>query len=246
MAHFKSIVTDYGARILSEVLATGGKLTLTAAAAGKGRYSGDPAQITALAEPVNVKIDLGEMTYAEGTGVAWIPVQISNEGLNSTIPIREVAIYASHGGASFIFGYSWADGADSDNVLEPSRSAESADTVHIQDVGLFITNQEAAAITVQLGGGSYISREELYVFAAEREHTHAAAEIVESTGESTEIAQRRQDYDIAAMKEQLDTGFTGTTVTHTVAATELENWTGYDGTGYPEGIYDESAARLYA
>ena len=48
------------------------------------------------------------------------------------------------------------------------------------------------------------------------------------------------------MKEQLDTGFTGTTLVHTVALDELEEWTGYDGTGYPDGIYDTAAARLYA
>ena len=246
MAHFNSVVTNYGAQILSEIIATGGRLALTAAAAGKGRYTGNPAEITALVDPVTVPVDIGEMTYTDGTGVARIPVQITNAGVKERTPIREVAIYATHGGSPFIFGYSWLDGEDGDNVLEASRSGDVADSIHIQDVGLFVTNQEAAVITVQIGGGTYVSREELLIFAAEKEHTHLAAEITESTGETVEVAQRRQDYDIAAMQEQLDTGFTGTTLTQTVAPAELANWTGYDGTGYPEGIYDESTARLYA
>lgn len=246
MAHFKSVVTSYGAQILSEIIANGGKLTLSAAAAGKGKFTGDPSQITALVDPVNVKIDLGEMKYIKETGVAWIPIQVSNEGLTNTTPIREIAVYAEHTTGSFIFCYSWVDGEDNDNILEPSRYPDTADSVHIQDIGMFVTNQEAAAITVQLGGGTYISRDELYYFAAEKNHTHPATEITETTGETTEVVQRRQDYDISSMKEQLDTGFTGTTLTHTVASSELTNWTGYDGTGYPEGIYDPAAERLYA
>lgn len=246
MAHFKSTVTNYGAQVLAEIIAGGGTLTITAARAGDGRYTGNPAEIVNLVNPLDVQVDLGELTYIEGSGIVWIPVQITNQGLTSAITIREIALYSAYGGESFIFGYCWVDGSDTDNTLEPSLSDDSADAVHIQDVGLFVTNQEASAITVQVGGGSYISREELFVYAAQKEHTHMASEVSETTGENVEVVQRRQDYDIAALKEQLDTGFVGTTLTHTVQAAELDEWTGYDGTGYPEGIYDAEIARLYA
>lgn len=67
----------------------------------------------------------------------------------------------------------------------------------------------------------------------------------ETTGENTEQVQRRQDSDIEAIKEQLNTGFTGTTVTHTFAPAQLSYWKGYDGTGVPEGILDQTRNRLY-
>ncbi len=246
MAYFDSVVTNYGAQILADIIANGGTLQLTSAAAGKGRYTGNPANITALVDPVTIPVDMGEKSFDSVNGVVRIPVQITNQGISQSVPIREVAIYGTHNGSSFIFGYSWLVGDDSDNIIDPSRSADSADTIHIQDVGLFITNQEAASITIQIGGGTYVSQNELHIYAAEKDHTHQASEISETTGESTEVAQRRQDYDIASIKEQLDTGFTGTTLTHTVKAAELDEWTGYTGSGYPEGIYDDTNARLYA
>ncbi len=49
----------------------------------------------------------------------------------------------------------------------------------------------------------------------------------------------------AAIQEQLDTGFTGTTVTHTFAPAQIDQWKGYDGTGLPEGILDTVENRLY-
>ena len=73
----------------------------------------------------------------------------------------------------------------------------------------------------------------------------AMAVINETTGETTEQVQRRQDNDIQSIFEQLNTGFTGTTVTHTFVPAQLQYWKGYDGTGIPEGILDQSLNRLY-
>ena len=82
-------------------------------------------------------------------------------------------------------------------------------------------------------------------YAAPLVHTQGADTITETTGENTEQVQRRQDSDIEAIKEQLNTGFTGTTVTHTFAPAQLSYWKGYDGTGVPEGILDQTRNRLY-
>ena len=100
-------------------------------------------------------------------------------------------------------------------------------------------------LSVQVGAGSYVTNTQLIAYAAPVIHTQAASTISETTGETTEQAQRRQDYDIQSILDQLNTGFTGTTVTHTFAPAQIENWVGYDGDGVPEGILDTSQNRLY-
>ena len=248
MARFNSTITNYGSQVLTNLVAQGDPLVLTRAVAGDGRPTGSPAALTALLSPrADIQTSMGEKTIVEGEPtLIRVPIQVSNLGLTVKRYVREIGLYAMDGNIEFLFAYCWLDGADGDNALDVSGLPGEADTIHIQDVGLLVTNQEAGGIVVQLGGGTYVSRSEVYTYAAEKEHTHTAAEITETTGETVEVVQRRQDYDIAAMKEQLDTGFTGTSVTHTMAANELSEWTGYDGTGYPEGIYDEATARLYA
>ena len=248
MARFNSTITNYGSRILTELIAAGAGLTLTRAAAGDGKPAVSPDTLTALVSPrADIQTNIGEKTVVDGDPVVIrIPVQVTNQGLAEKRYVREIGIFATHEGKEFLFAYSWVVGPDVDNVLDVSGLPGEADSIHIQDVGLFVTNQEAASLSVQIGGGTYITNNELYTYAATVDHTHTAAEIKETTGESVEIVQRRQDVDIAALKEQLDTGFTGTSVTHTMAAAELEEWTGYDGTGYPEGIYDEANALIYA
>lgn len=141
--------------------------------------------------------------------------------------------------------YGWLDGDDSDNVLPATSFEEDADTVHIHDLAVFVTNQEAASVSVQVAPGSYVTREQMTTYAAPLVHTQGADTITETTGENTEQVQRRQDSDIEAIKEQLNTGFTGTTVTHTFAPAQLPYWKGYDGTGVPEGILDLTRNRLY-
>jgi hypothetical protein len=68
--------------------------------------------------------------------------------------------------------------------------------------------------------------------------------VTESTGEDTEVVQRRQDFDIQALKEQVNTNFLSTTVTHTFALHQLDQWRGYNGEALPEGILDVARSRL--
>ncbi len=250
MAKFNTTITNYGAQVLTELLALGSPLVLTRAAVGDGRFTGGlPQARTNLVSPrPDIQVNLGDKEIVEGEEtMICIPIQTTNKGLTTRRYVREIGLYADDRGTEILFAYCWMEGEDADNVLDVSGFEDKeADTIHIHDIGLLVTNQEAEAITVSIGGGTYVSREELLVYAAEKEHRHTAAEISETTGENVEVVQRRQDYDIAALKEQLDTGFTGTTLTHTVQAAELAEWTGYDGTGYPEGIYDTATARLYA
>ena len=255
MARFKSTITDKGAEVLTRFLAQGRQITLTHAAAGDG-VAGEgvsPNTLTDLIHPIQVPAQVGEKTYVEGVpSYMKIPVQVTNAGLEESVFVREVATYAQdENGATFMFTYSWIDGEDSDNVLPPcsfldEESVEDEpDTVHIHDVAVVVTNQENSAVSVQVAPGSYVTRAQMTAYAAPVLHGHAASAITESNGDSVETVQRRQDFDISAIKEQFDTGFTGTTVTHTFAPAQLDQWKGYDGTGVPEGILDTAANRLY-
>lgn len=192
-------------------------------------------------------MSLGEKDLIEGDpAIMRIPVQVTNEGLDTPVWIREVAVYGKNiDGAEIMFCYGWLDGGDTDNVLPATSFAEDADTVHVHDLAVFVTNQEAASVSVQVAPGAYVTRAQMTAYAAPLFHTQAADTVNETTGENTEQVQRRQDSDIEAIKEQLNTGFTGTTVTHTFAPAQLTYWKGYDGAGVPEGILDQTRNRLY-
>ena len=233
MARFKSIVTDAGAAALTALIAAGKPLILTRAAAGSGVATVSPNTLSDLVTP-------------ENPAIMRIPVQVTNEALDAPVWIREVAVYGNTiDNTEVMFCYGWLDGDDSDNVLPATSFEEDADTVHIHDLAVFVTNQEAASVSVQVAPGSYVTREQMTTYAAPLVHTQGADTITETTGENTEQVQRRQDSDIEAIKEQLNTGFTGTTVTHTFAPAQLSYWKGYDGTGVPEGILDQTRNRLY-
>lgn len=253
MARFKSTITDKGAEVLTAFLAAGKQLVLTSAAAGDGVSQVSPNTLTALVSPINVNTQIGEKTFVESNpSYMRIPVQVTNAGLEAAVYVREVAVYALDENESpFMFSYSWLDGEDSDNVLPPCSFqteeglAGEGDTVHVHDVAVVVTNQENSGITVNVGSGSYVTTAQMVAYAAPIVHGHDASQIEESTGETVEAAQRRQDFDISAIQEQLDTGFTGTTVTHTFAPAQIDQWKGYDGDGIPEGILDTVENRLY-
>lgn len=253
MARFKSTITDKGAEVLTAFLAAGKTLVLVSAAAGDGVAQVSPNTLTALVNPINVNAQIGEKAFVESNpSYMRIPVQVTNAGLEASAYVREVATFAlDENDAPFMFSYSWLDGADSDNVLPPDSFLgragmdEEGDTVHIHDVAVVVTNQENSGITVEIGSGSFVTTAQMVAYSAPIVHGHAASDVLESTGESVESAQRRQDFDISAIQEQLDTGFAGTAVTHTFAAAQLDQWKGYDGTGLPEGILDTTQNRLY-
>lgn len=253
MARFKSTVTDKGAEVWTRFTAEGRQLILTRAAVGDGVAEVSPNTLSDLVNPIQVDAQIGEKTYVESVPPYMkIPVQVTNAGLVMKEYVREVAIYGQdEDGKQFMFSYSWLDGEDSDNVLPPcsfldhESVEDEGDTIHVHDVAIVATNQENSAVVVEVGGGYNVTTSQMIAYAAPIVHGHDASEVTESTGENVESAQRRQDYDITAIKEQLDTGFTGTTVTHTFASGQLDQWKGYDGAGLPEGILDTAANRLY-
>lgn len=247
MAKFKSIVTDTGVETLTALIASGRNLVLTRATAGSGIPDVSPNTLSDMVNPENVVANLAGKEFVDGTpAIMRIAVQITNEALEANVWVREIGVFGQDiNGKEILFCYGWLDGEDSDNVIPATSFEDEADTVHIHDLAVFITNQEAAAVSVQVGAGSYITNTQLIAYAAPVGHTQAASTINETTGETTEQVQRRQDNDIQSILDQLNTGFTGTTVTHTFAPAQIANWVGYDGDGVPEGILDTSQNRLY-
>lgn len=247
MAKFSSIMTDDGAEALTALIASNQPLVLARAAAGSGIATVSPNTLTGLVTPESVTTNLVGKEFVDGDPATMrIQVQITNEALESAVWVREIGVFGYDiDGAEVMFCYGWLSGEDSDNVIPATSFEEDADTIHIHDLAVFITNQEAASVSVQVSAGSYVTNTQLEAYAAPLAHNQAATTINETTGETTEQVQRRQDNDIQSILDQLNTGFTGTTVTHTFAASQVDSWTGYDGEGLPEGILDATQNRLY-
>ena len=163
MAHFKSVVTDIGAEKIAAIVAGGGKLSLTRATVGSGRTDSDRAAMTALVKEENAEIQTGdlEVTTSGGMTVLRLPVQVTNKGQSAPLPVREVGLYSQDAEGEYLFAVSWLDGEDTDNIIPPPADPEAADTVHIHDVGIVVTNQEAAVIEVSMGLGGMATAEQL-------------------------------------------------------------------------------------
>lgn len=199
MARFKSVVTNIGAEKLAAILAGGGRLTLIRAAVGSGRTDADRAALPGLIQPETADVQVGEMEVAASGGrtVLRLPVQVSNKGLTKPLPVREVAIYGKDDGGGFLFAISWLDGADTDNIIPVSGAPDEADTMHIQDVGVILTNQEAAAIQVEIGVGSTVTEgrlaREIGRLRAEMENLGGGLVLI-PPGEEIPVEERKPGY----------------------------------------------------
>lgn len=249
MAKFMTTVQDRAVEVLTEFMAEGRVLTIHRAAIGDGVADVSPNTLTDLVHALDsVDVSVGASEFVDvDTPYMKVPVQVTNAFLEAPVYVREVGIYARDGSnQEFLFARSYLIGDDSDNVLPAvSNPDDDGDTVHIHDMAVVLTTAQAASVTVEIGSGSFVTESRMRAYAAPLGHTQAATTVSETTGETTEVVNRRQDYDIAAIKEQMDTGFSGTTVTHNFSAAQLANWTGYDGTGLPEGILNASTNSLY-
>lgn len=168
MAKFKSIVTDSGVEALTALIASGQGLNLTRAAAGSGVPDVSPNTLSGLINPEDVTANLAGKEFVDGTpAIMRIPVQITNEALEANVWVREIGVFGQDiNGKEILFCYGWLDGEDSDNVIPATSFEDGADTVHIHDLAVFITNQEAAAVSVQVGAGSYVTNTQLIAYAA--------------------------------------------------------------------------------
>ncbi len=245
MARFISTITSRGSEVLTQFLAAGRELIIFKAVAGDGISSAPIHTMTDMVSPVEVEALVGGKEWVQGSpGQMQVTVELTNRGLTHNTPIRELGTFAyDMDGAPFLFTYSRLEGGDSDNILSPPEDPSQPDTSHIHNLAVVITEQEYGAITVEVSAGFGVTMAQMVAYAAPKYHTQTASTIQEATGESTEEAQRRQDYAIKALQEQLDTGFTGLSLTWGFTAVEMDQWQGYEG-GLVEGIWDTGNNRM--
>ena len=165
MARFKTILTNQGAAALTLAMYRGEHVFPDFAAMGSGVFDGAKATITELVTPVNVDTKVMDREFVETAGqpsILKISVQTFNTGLTELTPIREIMLYANSDNgqdmaAAIPFAYAWLDGDDTDNILPPSLTPGTHDTIHLHELALFVTNQEAASIEVSFALNGFVT-----------------------------------------------------------------------------------------
>jgi len=157
MARFKTILTDAGAILLTQALAKSETVTIDSVVMGEGvSEAEDKNKITALVSPVEVNTKLGDRAFIEGNpSLLKVSIQTLNNGLIEPVPIREIGLYADQ----TFFAYAWIEGEDTDNILPPPLNLEVADTIHLHELALFVTNQEQASIDVNFAFDGFVSHQ---------------------------------------------------------------------------------------
>lgn len=152
--------------------------------------------------------------------------------------IREGAVYNDDGEMIGIMNTpniekSAGEGADAQLYLRMRLAVSHTDAIEFPiDPNVIMISKPDAIELVQ-------------AYAAPKHHTQAAETVKEATGETTEESQRRQDYAIKALQEQLDTGFVGKAFAWGFTAADMSQWQGFDG-ALPEGIWDTDNNRMTA
>lgn len=170
MANFKAVVTKQGIDAMTRFLSLDKNLPLVRAEAGNGRTNIPKNEVTALAQPIQVEINMGQKVFVDSKpSYMKIPVHINNKGLGSAVYIRELGIYAlDEEGREFLFSYSWLDGEDTDNMIPACPSPLEADTVHIHDVAVFVTDSMNGKIEVLVGSGAFVTVPQMEEYALKR------------------------------------------------------------------------------
>ena len=166
MARFKTILTNQGAAALTLAMYQGNKVSPDFAQMGSGIFDGPQATVTELVEPVAVDVRVMDREFVEADGdtpsMLQISVQTFNTGLTELTPIREILLYANTNGGTDMtnaipFAYGWLDGPDTDNILPPPLMPGIHDTIHLHELALFVTNQEAANIEVKFAFHGFVT-----------------------------------------------------------------------------------------
>lgn len=131
-----------------------------------------------------------------------LPVQVTNKGQSVPLPVREVGLYSQDAEGEYLFAVSWLDGEDTDNIIPPPADPEAADTVHIHDVGIVVTNQEASVIEVSMGLGGMATAEQLEAETKARIEADAALqEAIENAGGGLVVIPAGSDIPVEQRKE---------------------------------------------
>jgi len=161
VARFKTILTDVGAVLLTQALVREEKVNIDSVEMGDGVFEGDKARVRGITSPITVNTKMSDREFVDGGGeqpsLLKITVQTFNDGLTSPAAIREIGLFAE----GTLFAYAWIDGADTDNILPPPLDISVADTIHVHELALFVTNQESANIEVSFTFGGFVTHRHL-------------------------------------------------------------------------------------
>lgn len=206
MANFIAVVTDVGRNILLSNITKDKPTDIHRAEIGDGTFLGsDPRKVVELIRATHAaKVGgkgLGQ--DSQGNTSCRIPIQITNEGLQDTLYIREFGLYTKNDADQevlFVYGYVTGNDDSINSLSPPSLNVIDYNQIRIIDTNITLTDAEYANITVNISSSALITYGDMVAYAAPIKHRHEATEIDESIGKTVELHQRDQDDRITALE----------------------------------------------
>lgn len=240
MARFNSYLTNAARAEIARALANVTDFKITRIVVGDGRLQSDFTIAASLAHTLTIPVQIKGATLEVGDEPYYrIVASLTNAGLTETSFIRELGVYIDTPTGEALGIYSVLDGdADTDNLLPPPASEGILangvyDTVREENICVFfkdlpLDEDKIVVVVAPSDTLTYMNADGRYWRIGTQ---YPATENTETTGETTEEAQRRQDEEIAVMKEVQASGTTMSTTVELGAGRPLL-WQINDGKGW--------------
>lgn len=159
--------------------------------------------ITEVVQPVK-SLEVNKKSEA-AAGTVVFGGMYTNMDITQPFYFRELALYAkgveegqNKEEADEVL-YSYGNAGEDAELM----AAYSTETLVERQIDLVVYVGSDAKIKLELATGALVTPEQLKEYAAPKKHTHAAGDVEETTGETTEAAQRRQDEAMKGLKQGL-------------------------------------------
>ena len=232
MEFTRSVLTNRGVDLNAQLLHLGEPLKITQAVGGSGAIT---TPLETLEQVQNKILDFEVHVHPVRVNQRLtIPLYYTNNGFSGD-DLTHVALYA--------YDYELEEDilyavAASDSPLPIPSHTEGRMELSF-DFIIELSND--VEVHIYLNSKIYLTRVEADALYATRNHGHTADQIGESTGETTEVVNRRQDSDIEMLKRKSETG-TSNAVTVKKSAAPYDQWEVID----HKGIYGISRQYYYA
>lgn len=177
--------------------------------------------ITDVVQPVK-SLEINKKNEASGGAVVFGGMY-TNMDITRPFYYRELALYAkavkegqNEEEADEVL-YSYGNAGEDAELM----AAYSTETLVERQVDLVVYVGSDAKIKLELATGALVTPEQLKEYAAPKKHTHAAGDVEETTGETTEAAQRRQDEAMKGLKQGLENHLEDENNPHKVTAKQV-------------------------
>lgn len=212
----KCVLTNVGAALTAKAVA-GDDLVFTRAQWGVGvpLPLDEQPDMTALVMGTDkVTAQITSIVRMESLGPldsrVRVSIQLTNEGLVQALELTECGLFArdQDSGIDVLFAYvSTLDGKPMD--VDPGDAVGNLKRVNMN----FLVSPDIITKAIVSAEGFLTVEEAKNIFAL-KEHVHTADQVMESTGETTEVAQRRQDAAIKANEAMRETGTNAAEITY--------------------------------